>query len=190
LYRIKGSELDAETRKEINGADRLNAIQEHDDEIRVHMWLFIIGAIIMVMSALCVPDAFAIDMIESLRSEKFGWEPALCTFEESEKRFHPVLICPLILHALVLLWWVIRAACKIKGDHFACYQHPALYILLANCAVTAIGLLQIEKIDAEIAVERCGSSYSISAIWFRIDFVITFASILEDTFDEWLLESK
>ena len=75
-------------RKDIEDIDLLNYGVAHNDEVRVHGFMFLISLSLIVLSALTVHDDFVVDILEELRFEKFGWEPKLCKYDESEKIEH------------------------------------------------------------------------------------------------------
>lgn len=195
FYRIKGSELDVEARKEVEDADVLNQAVKRDDEVRVHLFMFIISLLSIEVSALTVHDTFVINMLEALRADKFGWEPVYCSYEEGEAKFVKVLFGPIILHALVLIWVLTRTIrskfCGI-GDRTQrpCFLHPSIFIGIGNIIVIIVGYQFLNGADKEITEDRCKSDYSISATWFRMDFILTFLAIFEEFFDEFLVGWK
>lgn len=108
FYKIRGTELDQETRKEVDEADVLTHAVQDDDEVRVHLFLFIISVGLYALSALTVHDDFMIEILDDLRLVEFGWGPAYCPYSKSEEDYTLVLIVPMVLHSLVLLWWTAK----------------------------------------------------------------------------------
>lgn len=108
FYRVKGSELDVETRKEVEDADVLNAAVKRDDEVRIHLFMFIISLLAICVSSLAYHDSFVIEILEDLRSSAHGWDKVYCSYEDGEEKFIKVLFAPIILHSLVLLWVFTR----------------------------------------------------------------------------------
>jgi hypothetical protein len=144
FYRIKGSELDAEVRKEVEDTDVLNHAVKKHDEVRVHMFMLILSILAYEVSHLTVHDHFVIEMLEDIRSTHFGWDPVYCRYEDSEAHFHNVLIAPIVLHALCLVWVFTRA---IRAKMFNIpdrhsrpwYTYPGLYIFIGNIVVIIVG---------------------------------------------------
>lgn len=189
FYRIKGTELDAESRKEIEDADILNRAVLRDDELRVHLFMLLISVILITLSSLTVLDDVVIEILEELRTDKFGlqgWQPVYCSYDESEKKFFRILYAPVIMHGLVLVWHLIKNLCKCDPK----MVHSDWYIFLAAIAMLTVGEVWRSKIDYNIADERCKSEFSISVMWFRLDYILTLVSFFEQFFDDYVHKTR